>query len=187
VLAQEGNGAASQAPGVAFLLGKILNAFLLDHVDVDIDILTRLNNVIADGAATYGVDFVERMSQQAERHSRPAYRAVKCLALRPSEDIGRLASEHVQRGRFRGDPIVTKRLLTMLDLGGGTEADLASYLLFDGTFCRQLIEMGRADAKARREELLAFFGDAAEDGGKDEGEGESGHWEHRSTSFPLGT
>ncbi len=47
----------------------------------------------------------------------------------------------------------------------GDEADLASYLLFDGAFCRQLIEMGRADAQARRDELLAFFGDAATTGG----------------------
>jgi NTE family protein len=186
VLAQEGVAPGVTAPGAAFLLGKILNAFLLDHVDVDIDLLTRLNNVLADGAAAYGPEFVDRMTQEAERHGRPAYRNVRCLALHPSEDIGRLASEHVQKGRFRGDPIVTKRLLTMLDLGGGTEADLASYLLFDGTFCRQLIEMGRADAKARRDELLSFFGDAADDGGRDEGD-DSGRWEKRSATIPIGT
>jgi len=167
-------------------MGKILNAFLLDHVDVDIDLLNRMNNVLADGISAYGPEFTEKMSAAADKHDRPAYRPVKCLALHPSEDIGRLASEHVQRGRFRGDPIVTKRLLTMLDLGGGTEADLASYLLFDGTFCRQLIEMGRADAKARRDELLAFFGDAADDGGRDDGH-DSGKWERRSTSIQLGT
>jgi NTE family protein len=55
------------------------------------------------------------------------------------------------------------RLFSLLDIGVATEADLASYLLFDGAFCRQLIEMGRADAQARREDLLAFFGDAEED------------------------
>ena len=41
------------------------------------------------------------------------------------------------------------------------EADLLSYLLFDGTFCGQLIELGRADARARHEELCAFFADKA--------------------------
>jgi NTE family protein len=41
----------------------------------------------------------------------------------------------------------------------GDEADLASYLLFDGDFAHQLIELGRADARARRQELLEFFGD----------------------------
>ncbi len=146
-----------RAPGMAFLLGKILNAFLLDHIDIDIELLTRLNNVIADGEGTYGDDFIDRMSSEARKRGDPTYRYVHCLALRPSEDVGRLASEHVRRGRFRGDPIVTKRLLTLLDVGSGTDADLASYLMFDGTFCRQLIEMGRADAHARRDELLEFF------------------------------
>ena len=50
-------------------------------------------------------------------------------------------------------------------MGVGDEADLASYLLFDGAFCKRLIEMGRADAKARKDDLLAFFGDPSEDGG----------------------
>jgi hypothetical protein len=50
-------------------------------------------------------------------------------------------------------------------MGVGDEADLASYLLFDGAFCKRLIELGRADAKARKNDLLAFFGDHADDPG----------------------
>jgi NTE family protein len=45
----------------------------------------------------------------------------------------------------------------MLESGVNDEADLASYLLFDGAFCRRLIELGRADAHARRHELASFF------------------------------
>ena len=33
-------------PGAAFLVGKILNAFLLDHIDYDLDRLRRFNAVI---------------------------------------------------------------------------------------------------------------------------------------------
>jgi NTE family protein len=40
-----------------------------------------------------------------------------------------------------------------------SEADLLSYLLFDGEFARRLIELGRADARARHAELCAFFED----------------------------
>lgn len=161
--------AEPKAPGVAFLLGKILNAFLLDHIDFDIELLTRLNNVLGDGTLAYGEGFTDRMSAEARRRGAPAYRRVHSLGVRPSEDIGQLASEHVRRGRFRGDPIVTKKFLALLDFrGGGSEADLASYLLFDGTFCRQLIEMGRSDAEARRDELMEFFGDPSDDRGDDE-------------------
>ena len=37
------------------------------------------------------------------------------------------------------------------------EADLLSYLLFDGRFASQLIDLGRADARAQHEELCALF------------------------------
>ena len=52
--------------------------------------------------------------------------------------------------------MLTRRLFNLLDLGVDGEADLASYLLFDGPFCRRLIEMGRSDAQARRDELVAL-------------------------------
>jgi NTE family protein len=161
----EGTTKKSQAPGAAFLLGKILNAFLLDHVDADLELLNRLNRVIEDGTRAFGPSFVDSMSREASKRGAPAYRHVHNLTIRPSEDIGRLASEHVRKGRFRGDPLVAKRLFQVLDMGVGDEADLASYLLFDGAFCKQLIEMGRADAKARKDDLLAFFGDKSDDGG----------------------
>jgi NTE family protein len=48
-------------------------------------------------------------------------------------------------------------------MGVENEADLASYLLFDGPFCRKLIEMGRADAQARRDELAEFFREVREE------------------------
>jgi NTE family protein len=163
VVREAGHHEAVRAPGAAFLLGKILNAFLLDHVDVDIDLLTRINNVIVDGTRAYGPSFAEALSVEARRRGAQEYRLVQCMRVRPSDDIGRLANEHLKRGRLRGDPILTKRLFGLLDLGVESEADLASYLLFDGPFCRRLIEMGRADAQARKDDLLDFFRSAEEE------------------------
>jgi NTE family protein len=165
VRAYEGKPKSLGAPGMPFLMGKILNAFLLDHVDVDLELLRRLNTVLTDGTQAFGPDFTDALSRQSQGRGAPAYRYVHNLTVRPSEDIGRLASDHVRRGRFRGDPLVARRLFSLLDMGAGDEADLASYLLFDGAYCKQLIEMGRADAKARKDDLLAFFGDHVEDGG----------------------
>jgi NTE family protein len=174
VVASESPTSRLEAPGVAFLLGKILNAFLLDHVDVDIELLTRMNTMLADGEAAYGDDFLTRINAEAHRRGTVAYRNVECMSVRPSEDIGRVAAEHVRRGRFGGDAFFTKRMLMLLDFGRGDEADLASYLLFDGRFARELIEMGRADARARRDELLAFFGDKGDDARPGDGEGPLG-------------
>jgi NTE family protein len=41
---------------------------------------------------------------------------------------------------------------------GTAEADWASYVLFDGTFAGDLIELGRDDALRRAGEIRAFFG-----------------------------
>jgi NTE family protein len=176
-----------RVPGAPFLLGKVLNAFLLDHVDVDIELLTRINNVIADGTSAYGKGFTNAVSAEARKRGAQEYRYVTSLRIRPSEDLGHLANAHLRGGRLRGDPIVTKRLFQVLGLGSESEADLASYLLFDGPFCRRLIDLGRADARARRDELLAFFrnDDGRGGGATDDGTDESGRSDR--DSLVLGT
>ena len=180
-------GADLKAPGAAFLLGKVLNAFLLDHVDVDLELLQRLNNVIQDGTNHSGEGFLESMSMEAQKRNAPAYRLVEAFSLRPTEDMGKLAGDHVRRGKLIGNPFLTKRLLSALDIGVGDEADLASYLLFDGHFCRQLIEMGRADAHARRDEILAFFGSADEDAGPTPDGEDPITYDKPSLTLPFGT
>ena len=188
VVSHEGMRDESRAPGAAALLGKVLNAFLLDHIDADIELLTRVNKVIADGTKAYGDSFLDTLNVESRRRGAQDYRYVNCLSVRPSEDIGRLASEHLKKGRLRGDPMITKRLFSVLDLGvRNNEADLASYLLFDGPFCRQLIEMGRADAHARRDSLLEFFGAAEEDGGGEDILDDSGDRASASMPVPYGT
>ena len=59
--------------------------------------------------------------------------------------------------------MVTKQVLKLLDVGVSDDADLASYLLFDGGFARSLIDLGRSDAHARRAELLEFLESAHDD------------------------
>jgi len=47
--------------------------------------------------------------------------------------------------------------LVRLSVGIEDEADLMSYLLFDGEYARDLIELGFNDAATMREQLLDFF------------------------------
>lgn len=148
-------------PGAAFLLGKVLNAFLLDHVDTDLDLTARMNHVLQDVETAFGDKAVDRINGIAALRHRPAYRRVETLAIRPTEDLGRIAADHVRSRRVPGS--IPQRLLSLLDVGEGSESDLASYLLFDGTFAARLIDLGRADAAARHRELLAFFGNADDD------------------------
>lgn len=146
-------------PGIAFLLGKILNAFLLDHVNADFIELERYNRIIDDGTALFGPDFADRMNARAIASGRPPRHRIHALAIYPREDIGRIANEHLRRNRPRFGRLLGRGLLKLLDLGEGSDADLVSYLLFDGDYARDLMRMGFEDARAREEELARFFFD----------------------------
>ncbi|MEZ4392663.1 MAG: patatin-like phospholipase family protein [Polyangiales bacterium] len=150
------DGKKLAAPSAAFLLGKVLNAFLLDHVASDVELLVRINQILADVEAVGGPGIIDRLSQHAAARGAEVYRKVDVEVVQPSQDLGRMAGQYVRSGRFAGS-MVARQLMRVLDSGGGDESDLASYLLFDGGFAKRLIELGRADAEAMRDRLMNFF------------------------------
>jgi NTE family protein len=149
-------GAGLSAPSASFLLGKVLNAFLLDHVAADVELLVRINQILSDVETVGGDGFVDKLNRQALSRGGEAYRKVAVEVVRPSQDLGRMAGQHVRQGRFAGS-LVARQVMRALDTGMAEESDLASYLLFDGAFAKKLMDLGRADAEAMRDRLLTFF------------------------------
>jgi NTE family protein len=149
-------------PTTPLLMGKVLNALLLDHTDYDLDRLRRFNTMLDMGAATFGKDYLSKLNETVEKLRGLPYRRVEDLVLRPSRDIARIASTHAREDRFRHATqasLPTKLLHRIAQSQLVSEADLASYLLFDGGYARDLIDLAMEDAHARREELLRFFGE----------------------------
>lgn len=146
-------------PGAPFLMGKVLNAFLLDHLNSDLLELERINQYLEDGIAEFGEGFVQKMNERASRRGDPSRTLVQALSIRPSIDIGRIAADHLRTHRARFGRALGRSFLRLLDVGEGGDADLASYLLFDGAFARELMEMGRRDAREKRDEIEAFLFD----------------------------
>ena len=165
----------AKPPGAAFVLGKILNAFLLDHIQTDFEVLTRVNHLIEDGERAFGPSFLGSINAAAAQRGGFPYRRVETLVVRPSEDLGRLAAAHVRMGKIKGGAMLARQLMNLVDVGEATEADLASYLLFDGTFAKKLIDLGRADAEARKHDIAKFFGSASDD--VDPHTHDSGEWQ----------
>ena len=91
-----------------------------------------------------------------------AYRVVRNLYLTPSRDLGVIAADclaqHRQTVGLRA--WLSDAALRYAVRGIVGEADLLSYLYFDRCYADHLIELGRADAEAHVDELVAFFGDA---------------------------
>jgi NTE family protein len=140
-----------------YALGKAVNALHLDRMDEDLDRLELVNDLLAAGRRAFGPDFLDRLN----RELRPTGRVVRPLAtvvIRPSESLGRLAAEYVNGRDFRHRRGSTATaFLRLAEAEAEHEADLVSYLLFDGPFAQQLIELGRADARAAADQLGAVF------------------------------
>jgi NTE family protein len=142
--------------GPAFLAGKTMNALLLDRVDGDVDRLNRINQILEAGVREYGPGFLAAINRQLGRDGLARLRPLESIVIRPSQNIGLLAGEFLASAGFRRRASMTRRLFRRF-AATSREADFGSYLLFDGRFAAELIELGRADARAHHERLARLF------------------------------
>jgi NTE family protein len=149
---------AEAYPKPLFLAGKALNALLLDHTEYDLARMQRINLILEAGNASFGDKFEDMMNHALVRLRGAPLRRIQAVHIRPSEDIGALAAQFVRSGRMQVDGRVARRLIQRLAAGEARhESDLLSYLLFDGTFAQQLIDLGRHDAAKKADELAQLF------------------------------
>ncbi len=142
----------------AFLLGKVLNALMLDQLEYELRHLEVINALIRHGERVFGDDFLERINVAIRAQRGTDYRAVDTTVLRPSEDIGAMAAECYRQTGTRSFGAVSSLVARMVMRGiPEDEADLLSYLYFDACFTTPLIELGRADAEARADDVLSML------------------------------
>jgi NTE family protein len=142
-----------------FLIGKLLNALLLDPVQYDLHVLDRLNEVVQVLEQTLSPGDFDRVQRVWVEHRGMPYRHLRSLVFTPSRDLGELAADYLRDGlkMDKLSPIVRYVLERAVNNSPRAEADWASYLLFDGGFAAELIAIGHADALARRDEIRDFF------------------------------
>jgi NTE family protein len=129
--------------------GVFLNAIFLDHLDADLDHLKRMNELIL--AHHPGGDGAVAPRWSGPTVSEPM-RVVTPLVISPSEDLALVAQRFAHRM-----PRLVRYVIEGLGTPDAQSADLMSYLLFDASYTRTLVEIGYRDASARIDELEAFL------------------------------
>ena len=127
-------------PSLAQIAGHALNSIFLDSLAVDIERLERINRT------------VQLIPRDKLEESNVMLRPVKVLFITPSQPIERIAA------RFVHDlPRSVRFILRPTGALSRSGSNLASYLLFEESFCRALIDLGYLDTMGREAEVKEFF------------------------------
>lgn len=138
-----------------FLIGKVLNAILLDPTHYDLQVLERFNRMIETMETVLTKDQMAAFQRVVQDERNMTYRKLKTLVFRPSADMGEIALDYARTIKPEG---IGARLLHRLARQRAVwQSDLVSFLCFDGGFAEQIIELGRRDAVSRADEILRFF------------------------------
>ena len=150
-----------QFRSVGFLVGKVLNALLIDRLEYDVAHMRVLNEALRAGVEACGPDHLDHINPQIERERGLGFQIVEECFVRPSEDIGAIAARHVRRLREerQGSWIGNWTFRALTRGAPEDEADFMSYLLFDGGYAQELMELARSDAARAEDELAALFSD----------------------------
>lgn len=131
---------SGQQPSLAQIGGHMLNSTFIDSLEDDIELLQRLNHL---------------------SHLMPAHLDARRLGLAPIEVLVVAPSQPLDEIAARHRRELPAALRLFLRGPGATKtsgAGVLSYLLFEASYCSELIELGRSDALAKRRELQQFLG-----------------------------
>jgi len=145
--------------GPLYLLGKTMNALTIDRIDAEIEQLRFVNRLLAAGERAFGGRFLRQLNGALAADGAPPVVPMSLLHINASEDIGRLAADFVRSARFkaRSHSLLERAFARLAEGEAADEADLLSYVLFDGEFTQELIALGRRDAERQHYEILGFF------------------------------
>src|SRR5664279_5469097 len=134
---------SGEYPNLAQIAGHALSNIFLDALAVDVERLRRINATLA----------LLPPRSRAETTLKP----IDVLVIAPSERLDDIAAKHLA-----SLPLPIREMLRGIGVSGEGDdargAALASYLLFEAAYTRELVDLGVRDTMARHDEVRHFFG-----------------------------
>lgn len=129
-------------PSLSRVMGYLFDTIFSDSLHADLERLERINRTL---------DYVR--GQTGREPTGMGLSEIETLVIAPSQRPVEIAARYVT-----SLPKAMRWLLR--SLGGEVEGgyQLLSYMLFESTYCREMIELGRRDAQSRRQEISRFLG-----------------------------
>jgi NTE family protein len=134
----------SRPPSAGQLFGFLLDTLFSDQLEADLEQMRRMNALAA-----------------AAPEAAPGVRRLEALLLAPSVEPSVIAARHL-----RALPAPLRALLSVIGARGAAGSLLASYLMFESDFTREMIALGEADTLQRAEAVQAFFATGSAEGSR---------------------
>jgi NTE family protein len=127
------------SPSIAQMFAQLMNSAFIDAMEEDIDMMHRFNN------------FIEEINEKKRQELN--VRPVDVLVISPSIHFDEVAASHI--GSLPKAMRVFLKTIGATRPGGG--ASVASYLLFEASYCQELMQHGYADCMAQEDKVRSFL------------------------------
>lgn len=144
-------------PSAPDLFGKMMDAMLLDPLEREVSKIRLLKQLLQKAEEQYGARFSRRMASLLDSYIGSNLLDIDLYHQRPTRDLGAVAANHAQKIRERIKGIFGNIIHGLAEGHLTGDWDLASFLLFDREYARELVQLGKEDVRNNQEAYIEFF------------------------------